>query len=54
MTQEQLITIINQLQVTLIHAKEALEKTYIPAYAILHYIKEETGLDISQTNIKVG
>lgn len=54
MTPEDLITKINQLQITLNNAKEALQKTNIPAYAVEYYILEETGIDMSNVNIKVG
>lgn len=54
MTQVQLLTLINKLQLTLSKAKDALENTYLPAYVFLHYIEEETGVDISQADNKLG
>lgn len=42
MTQVQLLTLINKLQLTLSKAKDALENTYLPAYVVLHYIEAST------------
>lgn len=53
MTQVQLLSTLNQLQEILDKAKDVLETTYMPAFVILYYIKEETGIDISQIKIKV-